>query len=70
MKFLPTFGVIFLVNMVFQLLFFDVIYDSFWFMLAKESLVLALAVYAIIRQDDKLEALEKRVKELEEKKEG
>lgn len=69
MKFLPVFGAIFGANMVFQLLFLDAIYGSFWFMLAKESLVLALAVYAIIRQDDKLEALEKRVKELEEKKE-
>ncbi len=70
MKFLPTFGVIFVANMMFQLLFFDAFYGSFWFMLAKESLIFALAVYAFIRLDDKIDALEQRIKELEEKKEG
>ncbi len=70
MKFLPVFGVVFIVNAVFQMLFMDTIYGSFWFMIAKESLIFAMAIYAFIRLDDKIDALEKRVKELEEKKEG
>lgn len=33
------------------------------------ALVLAAAVYAYVQHDDKIEELEKRIKELEEKKE-
>ncbi len=67
MKFLTNFIVIFLLIYVF--LFFGgwFLVEHFWGILAICAFVLAVILSIIFSQDEKIEQLEKRIKELEEK---
>ncbi len=70
MKFLPTLASALIVCFVFQFLFGSLLRNFIWLQPVIWAVLLTAAVYFYVKQEDKIEALERRITELEEKEEG